>query len=246
MSTPEANRKYELVLLKLSGEAFGGSSGAGINSQYMMAFAEQIHRAVQTGVRLAIVVGGGNLVRGSQFSAANSFVQESTAHYMGMLGTVINGLALQDSLEHIGCKTRLMSAIRMDVVCEPFIRRRASRHLEKGRVVILAGGTGNPFVTTDTCASLRACELGADVLLKATRVDGVFSADPEKNPHAVLYPRLTYQKILEQNLKVMDMTAIGQCMDNKVPILVFNYTKPGNIERAVAGELVGTYIDVEK
>jgi uridylate kinase len=163
---------------------------------------------------------------------------------MGMLGTVINGLALQDALEHIGCETRLMTAIRMDGVAEPYIRRRCTRHLERGRVVILGCGTGRPFVTTDTAAALLACELSVNILLKATRVDGVYSEDPERNPHAVLYEQLTYQQVLERNLHVMDMTAIGLCMDNKIPIMVFNYLKEGNIERAVQGDRVGTIVGV--
>jgi uridylate kinase len=244
--TPAANppRTARRVLLKLSGEAIGGGAGMGINPKELIHFAEQIRRINQAGVQLAIVVGGGNIIRGSSFSAANSGVQEATAHYMGMLGTVINGLALQDVLEHLGVETRLMSAIRMDGVAEPYIRRRCSRHLERGRVVILGCGTGRPFVTTDTASALYACEMGVDILLKATRVDGVYNADPEKNPHAVLYNQLTYKEVLEKNLKVMDMTAIGLCMDNKVPIMVFNYLKEGNIERAAAGEKVGTVVGV--
>lgn len=232
------------VLLKISGESFAGIGESGISMAEVSKFAEQIERINQTDVELAIVVGGGNLIRGATFSAGQSIIQESTAHYMGMLGTVMNGLALQDALEHLGCETRLMTAIRMDGVAEPFIRRRCTRHLELGRVVILACGTGNPFVTTDTAAALRACEIGCDVLLKATKVDGVFSDDPARNPHAVLYERLSYQQVLENNLRVMDMTAIGLCMDNKLPILVFNYTKTGNIERAVAGERIGTFVGV--
>lgn len=236
---------YKRVLLKVSGEAFASASESGIDMGEVEKLAAQISRINRRGVQLAIVVGGGNIIRGSQFSARSKVIQESTAHYMGMLGTVINGLALQDALEHIGCTTRLMTAIRMDGVAEPFIRRRCASHLEKGRVVILACGTGQPFVTTDTAAALRACEIGAEMLLKATRVDGVYSDDPERNPHAVLYERLNYQQVLEQNLKVMDMTAIGLCMDNKVPITVFNYLKEGNIERAVAGERVGTVVGLE-
>lgn len=242
MATDSKKKPCRRVLLKLSGEAFADTGDFGINMNEVNKFASQVERINQTDVELAIVVGGGNLIRGSQFSAGQSVIQESTAHYMGMLGTVMNGLALQDALEHIGCETRLMTAIRMDGVAEPFIRRRCTRHLELGRVVILACGTGNPFVTTDTAAALRACELGADILLKATRVDGVFSDDPEKNPHAVLYERLSYQQVLEEKLRVMDMTAIGLCMDNSVPIMVFNYLKEGNIERAVAGDRVGTYV----
>ena len=193
-----------------------------------------------------MVVGGGNLIRGSQFVAGQQKIERATADYMGMLGTVINGLALQDALESLGAETRLMTAIRMDGVAEPFIRRRATRHLELGRIVILAGGTGNPFVTTDTAAAMRASELGAEVIFKATRVDGVYSADPEINPHAVMYDRLNFQRVLEENLRVMDMTAIGMCMDNNIPIVVFNYLKEGNIARAVAGDPVGTYIGASR
>lgn len=236
---------YARVLLKVSGEAFSPAGESGVDMEEVGKLAAQIARINQRGVELAVVVGGGNIIRGGRLSAQSKVVQESTAHYMGMLGTVINGLALQDALEHIGCTTRLMTAIRMDGVAEPFIRRRCTRHLEKRRVVILACGTGQPFVTTDTAAALRACEIGADVLLKATRVDGVYSDDPERNPHAVLFERLNYQQVLEQNLKVMDMTAIGLCMDNRIPIMVFNYLIEGNIERAVSGERVGTLVSLE-
>lgn len=238
------DKGYRRVLLKISGESFGESGETGLAMREVSRIAEQIAGIHERGVELAVVVGGGNLIRGSTFSAGNEVIQEATAHYMGMLGTVINGLALQDALEHIGCKTRLMTAIRMDGVAEPFIRRRCTRHLEKRRVVILACGTGQPFVTTDTAAALRACEIGANILIKATRVDGVYSDDPEINPHAVLYDRLTFRQVLEGNLRVMDMTAISMCMDNKVPILVVNYLRDGNIERAVAGESVGTFVGV--
>jgi uridylate kinase len=197
-------------------------------------------------VEIAIVIGGGNILRGAQFKSGNTAIEEATAHYMGMLATVINGLALQDALESLGCDTRLQSAIRMDGVAEPYIRRRARRHLEKGRIVIMAAGTGSPFVTTDTAAAQRALEIGADILLKATRVDGVYSDDPEKNPHAVLYSQLSYTAVRQQNLRVMDPTAITQCMEHDMPILVFNYKKEGNIERAVIGERVGTLISSEE
>jgi uridylate kinase len=192
-------------------------------------------------VQIAIVIGGGNILRGAQFSSGNS-VHEATAHYMGMLATMINGLALQDALESLGCDTRLMTAIRTDGVAEPYIRRRARRHLEKGRIIILAGGTGSPFVTTDTAAAQRALELEAEVLLKATRVDGVFSDDPEKNPHAVLYSELSYDDVRRQNLRVMDHEAITKCASYNLPILVFNFRKDGNIEDAVNGKRVGTLI----
>ncbi len=205
--------------------------------------AGQIKQAKQLGCQLAVVIGGGNILRGAHFKELSANIQEATAHYMGMLATVINGLALQDALESLGCDTRLMSAIRMDGVCEPYIRRRARRHLEKGRIIILAAGTGGPFVTTDTAAALRALELEAEVLLKATRVDGVFSEDPEKNPHAVLYRELTYTAVLERNLRVMDTTAVAHCREHNMPVVVFNYRKEGNIQRAVQGEKVGTRID---
>jgi uridylate kinase len=204
--------------------------------------AQQTHRASLSGTQIAIVIGGGNILRGAQFTAVNSAVQEATAHYMGMLATVINGLALQDALESLGCETRLSTAIRMDGVAEPYIRRRARRHLEKGRIVILACGTGSPFVTTDTAAAQRALELEADILMKATRVDGVYSDDPEKNPHAVLYSDLTFAEVRDKNLRVMDSTAISQCMEHDMAILVFNYKKDGNIERAVSGDRIGTRI----
>jgi uridylate kinase len=193
-------------------------------------------------VQIGIVIGGGNILRGAQFTAGTSSIQEATAHYMGMLATVINGLALQDALESLGCRTRLMTAIKMDGVAEPFIRRRASSHLEKGRIVILAGGTGAPFVTTDTAAAQKALELEAEILMKATRVDGVYNADPEKDPDAVLYNELTFDEVRQQNLRVMDPTAIAQCMEHNLPILVFNYRMDGNIERAVRGEKLGTMV----
>lgn len=208
--------------------------------------AQQCHQAREAGCQIAIVIGGGNILRGAQFKERSAGIQEATAHYMGMLATVINGLALQDALESLGCQTRLMSAIRMDGVAEPYIRRRGRRHLEKERIIILAAGTGGPFVTTDTAAALRALELEADALLKATRVDGVYSDDPEKNPHAVLYRDLDYATVMEKNLRVMDSTAIAHCMEHQMPILVFNYRKQGNIERAVRGERLGTLIGAEK
>ncbi|HUY33573.1 MAG TPA: UMP kinase [Pirellulales bacterium] len=237
-----SRREFRRVVLKLSGESFAHAGERGISMAEVVHIAEQTARAAQRGVKIAIVIGGGNILRGAQFTCGNSSIQEATAHYMGMLATVINGLALQDALESLGCETRLSTAIRMDGVAEPYIRRRARRHLEKGRIVILACGTGSPFVTTDTAAAQRALELDADILLKATRVDGVYSDDPEKNPHAVLYSDLTYAQVREQNLRVMDPTAIAQCMEHDMPILVFNFKKEGNIERAVAGERVGTWI----
>ena len=204
--------------------------------------AEQLARVHARGVQLAIVVGGGNILRGAQFTAGGETIKPATADYMGMLATVMNGLALQDTLETMNVATRLMSAIRMETVAEPYIRRRAIRHLEKGRIVILAGGTGNPFVTTDTAAALRGTELEVEVVLKATRVDGVYNDDPEKNPHAVFYRDLTFEQVRNQNLRVMDPTAIAHCMEHNLPILVFNYRADGNIERAVRGEPIGTRV----
>lgn len=204
--------------------------------------ARQIFAAQATGCEIAIVIGGGNILRGAQFKGTSASIQEATAHYMGMLATVINGLALQDALESMGAQTRLMSAIKMDGVAEPYIRRRARRHLEKGRLVIMAAGTGSPFVTTDTAAAQRALEIEAEIVFKATRVDGVYSEDPEKNPHAILYRELEFSEAIEKNLRVMDQTAISQCMEHDMPLLVFNYKKEGNISRAVRGEHIGTLV----
>ena len=233
---------YKRVILKLSGESFSHAGERGISMAEVVHIAAEIQQAAKSGVQIAIVIGGGNILRGAQFKVGNDGIQEATAHYMGMLATVINGLALQDALESLGCDTRLMTAIRMDGIAEPYIRRRARRHLEKQRIVIAAAGTGSPFVTTDTAAAQRALELEAAIVLKATRVDGVFSDDPEKNPHAVLYRQLNYNTVRDQNLRVMDHTAITQCMEHDLPILVFNYSKQGNIQRAVDGEPVGTLI----
>lgn len=233
---------YKRILLKLSGESFAPSGQRGISMQEVVDISTQVQRAAQTGVQIAIVIGGGNILRGAQFIAGNSSIHEATAHYMGMLATVINGLALQDALESLDCQTRLMTAIRMDGVAEPFIRRRARRHLEKGRIVILAAGTGAPYVTTDTAAAQKAMEIEADIVMKATRVDGVFSADPEKDSSATLFHRLTYKEVRDRNLRVMDPTAIAHCMEHDLPILVFNYRVDGNIERAVRGEDVGTLV----
>lgn len=241
-SSEAKDSKYHRVILKLSGESFCQDGHRGISMDAVTHVAHQTYQAARQGVQIAIVIGGGNILRGAQFTAGNTVIQEATAHYMGMLATVINGLALQDALESLGCETRLLTAIRMDGVAEPYIRRRAKRHLQKGRIVILAAGTGSPFVTTDTAAAQRALELEADALLKATRVDGVYSDDPEKNPHAVLYRELSYDAIREQNLRVMDPTAIAQCMEHAMPIVVFNYNKEGSIERAVRGESVGTHV----
>lgn len=233
---------FRRVVLKLSGESFAHAGERGISMEEVVDIARQINQARQTGCGIAVVIGGGNILRGAHFTDRNVGINEATAHYMGMLATVINGLALQDALESFGCVTRLMTAIRMDGVAEPYIRRRAHMHLEKGRIIILAAGTGGPFVTTDTAAALRALELEADILLKATRVDGVYSDDPEKNPHAVLYKQLDYDTVRRQNLRFMDGTAIAHCMERNMPILVFNYKKDGNIQRAVSGEQVGTIV----
>jgi uridylate kinase len=235
--------KYKRVLLKLSGEALGfGGSKLGINLDETKAIAEQLKRVHGRGVELAIVVGGGNLLRGAQFTAGGETIKPATADYMGMLATVMNGLALQDTLEAMNVPTRLMSAVRMETVAEPFIRRRAIRHLEKGRVVILAAGTGNPFVTTDTAAALRGTELEVAVVLKATRVDGVYSADPEKDANAVKYDTLTYDKVIKDRLRVMDIGAFEMCRLAKLPIIVFNYKQEGAIEKAIAGRRIGTVV----
>jgi uridylate kinase len=234
--------KYKRVVLKLSGEGFGRPGSGGISLDDTLKIARQLERVRRRGVELAVVVGGGNILRGAQFSASGDIIKKPTAHYMGMLATVLNGLTLQDALESLKCETRLLTAVRMEAVAEPYVRRRALRHLEKGRIVILAGGTGNPFVTTDTAAALRSRELEAEILLKGTKVDGVFNDDPDRNIHATRYDKLTHSQFLNQNLKVMDRDAVGQCMDGRLPILVFNFKSEGNIERAIAGQPVGTLI----
>jgi uridylate kinase len=236
---------FRRVLLKLSGESFCRSGQNGISMTKVSSVATQIGRVVDTGVQLAIVCGGGNILRGQEFAAVSAAITSPTAHYMGMLATVINGLALQDALEIAGVATRLQTAIRMDGVAEPFVRRRCVRHLEKGRVVILAAGTGSPFVTTDTAAALRAREIEADVLLKGTKVDGVYSEDPVKNPHAVRYTDISYRDVLDQSLQVMDPQSIIHCMEQSIPIIVFNYQREDNLERVLAGERIGTRISSE-
>lgn len=233
---------YKRIILKLSGESFSPSGERGISMEEVVHISQQVYEAQKLGCEIAVVIGGGNILRGSQFKAKNDVVEEATAHYMGMLATCINGLALQDALESVGCETRLMSAIKMDGICEPYLRRRAHRHLEKGRIVILAAGTGGPFVTTDTAAALRSMELGADILMKATRVDGIYDEDPEKNPNAKLYSDLSFQTAVEQNLRVMDSTAISHCMEHNMPIMVFNFREDGNIVKAVTGEKIGTLV----
>jgi len=231
---------YKRVLVKISGNGFCKPGESGLDPQEIDSIAEQAARIQKTGVDLAIVVGGGNIVRGREFSRQGT--GRATADYMGMLATIINALALQDALERRGVDTRAMSAIPVTEVAEPYIRRRAMRHLEKGRIIILAGGTGNPFFTTDTAAALRAVEIGAEVLLKATKVDGVYSADPVTDPDAVLYEKLDYLDVLNSRLHVMDSTAISLCMDNRLKIIIFNLTQTGNMERAVAGEPIGTIV----
>lgn len=232
---------FRRILLKLSGESFCKPGEGGLSEDEISRIANQVAQVAKIGVELAVVVGGGNILRGASLRGSG-VVREATGHYMGMTATVINGLALQDALEIQGCETRLMTTIRMDECAEPFIRRRALAHLDRGRVVILVTGTGSPFVTTDTAAALRARELEARVLLKATKVDGVYSAPPEKNPHAVRYETLTFEQVVKDQLKVMDMTAITMCMESDLPIMVFDFKKEGNIMRAVCGEPVGTWI----
>ncbi|TWT93317.1 UMP kinase [Stieleria varia] len=244
-SNASSELRYKRVVLKLSGESLADAGGRGLSSQEMGDIARQIKLAHESGCQIAIVIGGGNILRGASFSGSNALVQEATAHYMGMLATVINSLAMQDSLETLGLSTRVMSAVPMEKIAETFIRRRALRHLNKGRIVILAAGIGNPFVTTDTAAAQRALELDADVVLKATRVDGVYSDDPEKNPHAVLYETLTYDQVTEKKLRVMDATAIALCQEHGKPIVVFNFKRDGTIVKAVSGENVGTCISAE-
>ncbi len=234
--------KYRRVLLKLSGESLGHGGKSGISLDETKAIAEQLVRVRSRGVQLAIVVGGGNILRGAQFTAGGETIKRATSDYMGMLATVMNGLALQDTLETMGAETRLQTAIRMESVAEPYIRRRAIRHLEKGRIVILAGGTGNPFVTTDTAAALRGTELEADVLLKATRVDGIFDSNPEVNPYAVKYDRLSYEKVIRDDLRVMDIGSFEMCREARLPIVVFNYKKEHAIEKAIAGHTIGTLV----
>ena len=243
MSEPaDSKLRYRRVILKLSGESLADAGGRGISPDEAGEIASQISEAHKIGGQIAIVIGGGNILRGAQFSGGNTLVHEATAHYMGMLATLINALALQDALEAAGLQTRVMSAVPVERIAETFIRRRAIRHMEKGRVIILAAGIGNPFVTTDTAAAQRALELEADVVLKATRVDGVYSDDPEKNPHAVLYESLRYSEVVEKKLRVMDATAIALCQEHSKPILVFNFKQNGNIVRAISGDSIGTWI----
>ena len=236
--------RFNRVLLKLSGEALMGDAVYGIDPEILLSLAQQIKPVVERGVQVSIVVGGGNIFRG--LAAASKGMDRAQADYMGMLATVMNSLALQDALERYGIFTRVMTAIEMQALAEPYIRRRAIRHIEKGRVVIFAAGTGNPYFTTDTTAALRALEIGADCIMKATKVDGVYSADPFLDPDAERYEQLSYIDVLSQGLQVMDSTAISLCMDNALPILIFNMQVEGNIERALMGQDVGTIISGEQ
>ena len=236
--TPSA--RYRRILIKLSGEALGGTTGIGICPEAVHDIARQIGAVRRRGVQVVIVVGGGNIFRG--VAGSKRGIERATGDYMGMLATVINALALQDALEKLGVPTRVQSAITMHQIAEPFIRRRAVRHLEKGRVVIFGGGTGNPYFSTDTAAALRANEIGAEVILKATKVNGIYDSDPKKNSKARRFARISYQAALSRRLQVMDATAFSLCQDNQMPIIVFNLFKPGNLDRVVRGEKVGTLV----
>ena len=241
---PDKSPRFKRILLKLSGEALMGDGKYGIAPRTLQQIAGEVKEVIDLGVEVGIVIGGGNIFRG--VSASTEGMDRASADYMGMLATVINGLALQDALEKLGVFTRVQSAIEMSQLAEPYIRRRAVRHLEKGRVVIFAAGTGNPYFTTDTAASLRAMEIHAEVILKATKVDGIYSADPKKDPTATRYTQLSYIDVLRGNLKVMDSTAISLCMDNDLPIIVFDLGRHGNITRAVMGEEIGTTVGTLK
>jgi uridylate kinase len=234
---------YRRIVLKLSGESFQGPHGFGIDAETVHSIAREVKEVSDLGIQMAIIVGGGNIFRGTRQKSLS--IDRATGDYMGMLATVINGLALQDALEKQGVVTRLLSAIDMAQVAEPFIRRRAMRHLEKGRVVIFAAGTGNPYFSTDTAAALRAMEIKAHVILKATRVDGIYDADPEKVPGAKMFERITYLDVIQKGLAVMDSTAISLCMDNRMPIIIFNMNTPGNIRRVAMGEKVGSTVTAE-
>lgn len=237
----QSQPRYARVLLKLSGEALAPAGGLGIDPQVLSRIAAEIKEVTDLGVQVAVVIGAGNLMRGASYEARG--MDRTTADHMGMLATVINSLALQDALERTGATTRVMSAIDMQAVCEPYIRRRAIRHLEKGRVVVFAAGTGNPYFTTDSAASLRAMEIGAEIILKASHhVDGVYDRDPMVDPDAKRFDHLTYIEILKRSLKIMDSTAISMCMDHNLPVLVFNLQKVGNIKRAILGERIGTLV----
>lgn len=232
--------KYNRILLKLSGESLMGDQNYGIDSKMLRQYAEEIKGITDLGVQVAVVIGGGNIYRG--MNEAESGIERAHGDYMGMLATVINGMALQATLENIGVKTRLQSAIEMDQVAEPYIRRKAIRHLEKGRVVIFGAGTGNPYFTTDTAGSLRAIEIGAEVILKGTRVDGIYTADPEKDPSATRYEAISFDDVIQKGLQVMDMTAFTLCKENNLPIIVFDINKLGNLADVVSGKNVGTLV----
>jgi len=233
-------KRYKRILLKVSGEALMGEKEYGIDPAVLNRFSEEIQQVQKTGVEIGIVIGGGNIYRGVENSSDG--VDKVTGDHMGMLATMINGLALQSALEHRGVFTRLLTPITMEEIAEPFIRRRAIRHLQKGRVVIFGAGTGNPYFTTDTAAALRAVEIGADVIIKGTRVDGVYDCDPEKNRKAFMFKEISYKEVLEKDLKVMDLTAITLCKENLMPIIVFNMNKSGNLKKIVMGERVGTIV----
>ena len=238
--TKSKHPKYNRILLKLSGEALGGESGVGISAEAVQSMAQQIREVRELGVQVVVVVGGGNIFRG--LTGSKRGIERATGDYMGMLATIINSLALQDALEKLGCPTRVQSAIAMAQIAEQFIRRRAVRHLEKDRVVIFGGGTGNPYFSTDTAAALRANEIGAEVILKATKVDGIYDSDPKKNPKARRFAQITYLDALQRRLEVMDSTAFSLCMDNKMPIIVFDFFKAHNLKRVVLGEKIGTLV----
>lgn len=241
MNDPAPRQRYRRVLLKLSGEAFCVKGGFGIDAKELELIASEVCDAARLGVQLAVVVGGGNIIRGAELAAAGH-IHQATADYMGMLGTVINALALKEKLVSMNVACRVLSALEVRSVAEPFIRGRALRHLEKGRVVILAAGTGNPFFTTDTCAALRATELECEILLKATKVDGVYTADPRKDATATRYGSLTFAEAINKRLGVMDMTALAMCQERSIPVLVFDFKKQGNIARVVSGESIGTLV----
>jgi len=235
--------QYKRILLKLSGEALMGDRTHGIDPTRISDYAKEIKEAVEKGVQIAIVIGGGNIFRG--LAGVSSGIDRVQGDYMGMLATIINGLALQSAIESLGIETRLQTAIKMEQVAEPYIKRKAVRHLEKGRVVIFSGGTGNPFFTTDTAAVLRAAEINADVILKGTRVDGIYTADPEKDKNATKYDRITYKEVMNKGLKIMDMTAFALSEDNKLPIVVFDMNTKGNLLKLLAGENIGTLVENE-
>jgi uridylate kinase len=235
-----ADARFQRILLKLSGEALAGDKGFGFDFDVISGFANEVKNVVELGIGVGLVIGGGNIVRGAQISRMG--VDRVAADYMGMLGTVINALAMQDILERVGVDTRVMSAIRMEEIAEPYIRRRALRHFEKGRAVIFAAGTGNPYFSTDTAAALRAIQMRADVIIKATSVDGVYSADPKKDPSAVRYETISYNDVMQRELGVMDQTAVTLCKENRLPLIVLNIHHPGSVMAAVRGETVGTLV----